>query len=100
MRMLDKLRTVFEGKFETILSNNKITLFDFSKNTQEIFEIKEEGKLSIDIRKATLEQKKLIKKNVIDAIVQEKEGAFLGDDSSEKTKQIKRNLPKGAMGFY
>jgi len=97
MNILDTLRTIFEGKFGDILSNNRITLFNinFSKNNDTTLEIKGENTLSIDVSKATPEEKKSIKRDIIDTVVQDEEDAFLVDNSSEKTKQIKRNLPKG-----
>lgn len=104
MKILDNLKTIFEGKFGDILNNNKIVLFDFSKNTNTTLELKGENKLSIDISKATPEEKRLLKRDIIDTTVQEAEDAFLINNSSEKTKQIRRNLPKGedeeVLNFY
>ena len=63
MKILDNLKTIFESKFRDLFSNNKITIFDFSRNTQNVLEIKEGEKLSIDYSKATEQEKKLIKQN-------------------------------------
>ena len=73
MIILDKLRTIFEGKFGDILSNNNITLFNFSRNVQNTLELKEGDKLlSLDLTKALEEEKVKIKKEIIDDIVQNK----------------------------
>ena len=72
---------------------NKITLFDFSKNIKNVLEIKSEGKLSLDLGKATEEEKRLVKEKVIDMELNEK-GMFLNDKSTGKTEQIRRNLQK------
>lgn len=103
MKILDNLKTLFEGKIKEILSNNKITIVDFSRNTTNLFEVKDEGKLCIDISKAEAEERKLIKTKVID-VEFNNTGSFLNDKSNEKTKQIHRNLPIGAdeelLNFY
>ncbi|MEK6962978.1 MAG: hypothetical protein AABX70_01030 [Nanoarchaeota archaeon] len=96
MNILDNLKKIFETKFRDLFSNNKIdkiVIFDFSKNPKNVLELKEDNRLSIDLSKATDEEKKSIKKNVIDVIVQGKNEVFLGSKSLEKTKQIKSNLP-------
>lgn len=94
MKFLDILKTIFGGKLNDLLSNNKITVFDFSRNSTTVLEVKEGSKLSIDIGKATEKEKKQIKKEIIDVIVQKDEDAFLTDSSSRKTEQIFKNLPK------
>ncbi|MEK6853523.1 MAG: hypothetical protein AABX64_02460 [Nanoarchaeota archaeon] len=93
--ILDKLKTIFHGKFDDILSNNNIKIFDFSKNTTNILEIKDGQKLDIDLGKANAEEKKLVKERIIDLMVQSENGAFLSADSFQKTKKIKSNLPTG-----
>lgn len=93
MIILDKLKSIFEGKFRDILSNNHITLFSFSRNTKNVLEVKENEKLSMDLSKATAQEKKLIKENIIDTEFHEK-GIFLNDATVGKTEQIKRNLPR------
>jgi len=92
--ILENLKKVFEGKFGDILSHNNITLFNFSRNTNETVEVKGGNKLVIDISKATEEEKKLVK-NILDSRVQSENEAFLMDHSSEKTLKIKRSLPFG-----
>ena len=94
MTILENLKKVFEGKFGDILSHNNITLFNFSRNTNETVEVKGGNKLVIDISKATEEEKKLVK-NILDSRVQSENEAFLMDHSSEKTLKIKRSLPFG-----
>ncbi len=105
MIILDKLRTIFEGKFGDILSNNNITLFNFSRNVQNTLELKEGDKLlSLDLTKALEEEKVKIKKEIIDDIVQNKKNVFLINQTSDKTKRIKENLPdcedKELLKFY
>lgn len=56
-------------------------------------EVKGQDKLSIDLSKATSQEKIQIKEKVLDAEFDEK-GNILESHSSEKTKQIKKNLPK------
>lgn len=93
MNILDKLKTLFEGKFRDVFTGNVIKLFDFSKNTNNFLELKEGQRLSLDLGKATDEEKRLIKKEVIDVVIQNEKDAFLLNKSGDKTKQIKRNLP-------
>ena len=94
MKVLDKLKTIFKGKFGDILSNNNITLFNFSRNTTTTLESKDNKTATINLNKATLKEKKEIKKEIIDVVVREKKDAFLIEESTKKTHQIKRNLPK------
>lgn len=99
MKFLEKLKTIFETKLRDLLSNNNIKigdikLLDFSRNTENVLELKKGDRVSIDLSKASDEEKRLVKKDIIDVIVQEDKDAFLIDESSEKTKQIKQNLPK------
>ncbi len=94
MTILENLKKVFEGKFGDVLSNNNITFFNFSRNTNETVEVKDGNKLVIDISKATEEEKKLVK-NILDTRVQSENEAFLMDHSSEKTLKIKQSLPHG-----
>lgn len=94
MTILENLKKVFEGKSGDILSNNNITFFNFSKNTNEVVEVKDGNKLVIDLSKANEEQKKQVK-NILDLIVQSENEVFLMDHSSEKTLKIKRSLPQG-----
>lgn len=93
MKFLENLKTIFESKFKDLFSNNKFVLLDFSKNTTNTLELKEGNKLSIDLDRCTEEERKLVKKNIIDVIVQNDKDAFLMDHSSEKAKKIKKNLP-------
>ncbi|MEA3378050.1 MAG: hypothetical protein U9Q69_00265 [Nanoarchaeota archaeon] len=93
MSILDKLKTLFEGKFGDIFANNTIKLFDFSKNVSNVLELKDGQKLSLDVSKATSEEKKKIKKEIIDVMVQNQDEALFLDKSEQKTNQIKRNLP-------
>ena len=93
MSILDKLKTLFEGKFGDIFANNTIKLFDFSKNVSNVLELKDGQKLSLDVSKATPEEKKQIKKEIVDVIVQNQDEALFLDKSEQKTNQIKRNLP-------
>lgn len=92
--ILENLKKVFEGKFGDVLSHNNITLFNFSRNTNETVEVKEGNKLVIDLSKATEEEKRLVK-NILDSRVQGENEAFLMDHSSEKTLKIKQSLPHG-----
>jgi len=103
MKILDKLMNLVDAKFKEVLSKNKIILFDFSRNTKNLFEIKEGGKLSIDMNKATEEQKKLFKEQIIDAEFDDA-GNFLTSRANNKTRQIKNNLPTESdeeiLNFY
>lgn len=92
MTILDKLKSIFEGKFGDVFSNNKFNIYILSGNPKNTLELNKE-KISIDISKATAQEKKLIKENIIDADFHEK-GIFLTDATVEKTRQIKRNLPR------
>jgi hypothetical protein len=92
VKLFDKLKTLFEGKFGDIFTNNIIKFFDFSKNTTQVLELKDGQRLSLDVSKGTEEDKKKAKE-LIDFIVQEEKDAFFTDKSAEKTQQIKRNLP-------
>ncbi len=104
MSILDKLKTLFEGKFGDIFTNNTIKLFDFSKNVSNVLELKDGQRLGLDVSKATQEEKKQIKKEIIDVIVQNQDEALFLNKSEQKTKQIKRNLPiytdKELLKFY
>ncbi|MBU2616181.1 MAG: hypothetical protein KKC19_03700 [Nanoarchaeota archaeon] len=93
MSVFEKLRTIFEGKFGDIFANNTIKLFDFSKNVSHVLELKDGQKLGLDVSKATPDEKKQIKEEIIDVIVQSQDESFFLNKSEEKTKQIKRNLP-------
>jgi hypothetical protein len=95
-KFFDKLKNIFEGRFENILSNNEIniSLFNFTRNSQDTLEVEGGNKLNLDLKRATAEERRLIKENIIDGVVQDDKDAFLKDNSSEKTKQIKNNLPK------
>jgi len=102
---LDKLKTIFEGKFGDILSNNNITLFNFSRNIENTLELKEGDKLlSLDVTKASEEERIKIKREITDDIIQNQKNAFLVNQTSDKTKRIKRNLPdsedKELLRFY
>lgn len=94
MTILENLKKIFEGKFGDVLSNNSITIFNFSRNASETVEVKDGNKLVIDLSKATEEEKKLVK-TVLDSRVQSENEAFLMDHSSEKTLKIKQSLPSG-----
>lgn len=94
MTILENLKRIFEGKFRDVLSNNNITIFNFSKNTTEIVEIKNGNELVIDLSKADEKEKKLVK-SILDSRVQSENEAFLMDSSSEKTLKIKQSLPSG-----
>lgn len=94
MKLLDNLKKIFEAKFSDFLNGNRFSLFDFSRNTTYVLEEKKKGVLSIDVSKATPEENRLIKEKFLDVNFQEK-GFLLTDKSSEKTSQIKENLPKG-----
>lgn len=104
MIVFDKLKNIFEGKFGDIFTNNTFKLFDFSKNISNVLELKDGQKLSLDVGKATDEEKKLIKKEIIDVVVQNQDEIFLLDKSGDKTNQIKKNLPikgdKDLLKFY
>ena len=93
MSIFDKLKTLFEGKVGDIFANNTIKLFDFSKNVSNVLELRDGQKLSLDVSKATPEEKKQIKKEIIDVIVQNQDEGFFLNKSEQKTNQIKRNLP-------
>jgi len=95
VKILDNLKKIFETKFRDIFTGNTITLFDFSRNTENVIELKEGNKLAIDISKATEEEKKKLKEEVLDLIVQDQDQVFLMDKSSQKTERIKGNLPTG-----
>ena len=75
--IFDKLKTIFEGKFGDILSNNKFKIFDFSKNKTEVLELKEGNKLVLDVIKANDQEKKLIKEKIIDSVVQQQNETFM-----------------------
>ncbi len=104
MTILDNLKRIFEGKFRDVLSNNNITLFDFSRNQNETLELKEGNKLVIDLSRIEDSERKLIKEKIIDPGVQTQDEAFLLEPSSKKTEKIKRNLPVGSdeelLKFY
>lgn len=93
--VFDKLKTIFEGKFGDIFSNNKITLFDLSRNKTEILELKEGNKLVLDVSKANGQEKKLIKEKIIDSVVQQQNETFMSYSSVQKTEKIRLNLPVG-----
>lgn len=93
--IFDKLKTIFNGKFGDIFSNNNITLFDFSRNSTEVLEVKEGNKLILDVSKADEAQKRLIKEKIIDSIVQQQNETFMLSNSAKKTESIKLNLPVG-----
>ena len=93
--VLDKLKTIFEGKFGDILSNNKLTLFDFSKNKTEVLEIKEGNKIVLDVSKANVQEQKLIKEKMIDSTLQQQNETFMLYDFAQKTENIRLNLPVG-----
>jgi|GEM_PF-1725895 len=94
MKLLDNLKKIFDAKFSDVLNGTRISLFDFSRNTTNVVEEKNRGILSIDVSKASSKEKQLIKELFLDVNFQEK-GFLLTDKSSEKTIQIKENLPKG-----
>jgi hypothetical protein len=103
MKVLDKLKTFFEGKFGDIFANNTIKLFDFSKNTSQVLELKDGQRLSLDLSKATPQEKEYIKTNVIDSVIQEDNETFLTKESTSKAIQIKENLPEDddvVLRFY
>jgi hypothetical protein len=88
-----------------ILNNNKFVFFDFSKNTTNVIEEKDEGKtLSIDLERATDREKELVKHEIIDPLIQEQDQTFFLQESTEKTTLIKKNLPdkedKELLDFY
>ena len=93
MSILTKLKTLFESKFRDTFSNNIIKFFDFSRNTENVLELKDGQKLSIDLNKATEPEKKALKE-IIDFTIQNEDETFLTDKDAKKTEQIKRNLPK------
>ena len=95
IKILDKLRTIFKGKSGDILSNNKFVLFDFSKNSKDVIEQKDEKTLRIDLSKSSDDQRKLIKKEIFDGVIEKDKDVFLVNESSKRTRQIKKNLPKG-----
>ncbi len=92
--ILDKLKSIFEGNFSDILSNNNINFYLFSQNPKETLELKDEKILSIDVNKAKPKEKELLKKEILDDTIQRDKKLFLTDHSLQKTKQIKSNLPK------
>lgn len=94
MNLLDNLKKIFEAKFSDFLNGNRFSLFDLSRNTTYVLEEKNKGVLSIDVSKATPKERQLIKEQFLDVNFQEK-GLLLTDKSSEKTTQIKENLPEG-----
>ncbi|MCK5149596.1 hypothetical protein KAJ87_01575 [Candidatus Pacearchaeota archaeon] len=104
MIFLDKLKTIFEGKFGDILSNNKFSLFHFSKNVNEPLEVKNENTLKIDLTKLNEEEKELFKKEIRNITIQKEGDAFLINKTIRKTQKIKKNLPKDAdellLKFY
>lgn len=104
MNLFEKLKNIFEAKFSNIFNNNCFILFDFSKNTTELLEVKEGNKLSIDLTRASIEEKKQIKEEIIDYNVRTQEETFLVTPSSTNVKKIKRNLPEGTeqelLDFY
>lgn len=94
MTILENLKKIFEGKFRDVFSNNNITLFNFSKNSNEAVEVKDGNKLVLDLSKVTDEEKKSLK-NLLDSQMQRENEIFLIDHSSEKMLKIKRSLPSG-----
>jgi len=62
-------------------------------NTTNVLEVKGQDKIIIDLSKATPQEKIQIKEKVLDVEFDEK-GNILESHSSEKTKQIKKYLPK------
>ena len=81
-------------KFGDVLSNNKITLFDFSKRTGKVVEVEDSKKLIIDIGKLKPDTQKQIKEQILDKIINQEDEAFLTDRSKANTESIRRNLPK------
>jgi len=104
MGILERLKSIFEGKFGDIFANNTIKLFDFSRNTNHVLELREGQKIGIDLSKATEEEKKRIKSEILDFVVQNENDLFLTEKIAQKTDKIKRNLPedkdKEILSFY
>jgi len=94
MKILDKLRSLFEAKFGDIFNNNTIKFFDFSRNTNHVIELKDGERISVDISKANEEEKIKIKSEILDYIIQDDNELFLTNITAEKTNKIKRNLPE------
>lgn len=92
---LDQLKKIFEGRFGNILCGNEFSLIKISKNVIDPLEIKESKFLSIDPSKATIEENKKIKEQLLDFSIQANKEIFLMDKSVEKTNSIKKNLPTG-----
>ncbi|MBI2102437.1 hypothetical protein HYT55_01240 [Candidatus Woesearchaeota archaeon] len=69
-----------------------------------MIEVKDENRLTLDLSKASEEEKKKIKENILDPLIQRQEEVFLIDDSSQKTQKIKQNLPddndESLLKFY
>jgi len=104
MKILDKLKNIFDAKFRDLLANNTIKFFDFSKNVNNVIELKEGEKIGLDISKATDDEKRRIKEEILDFIVHNENDIFLTNKTAEKTNKIKRNLPqdkdKELLSFY
>jgi len=92
VKILDKLKTLFEGKFQEIFKNNKFVLVDFSRNTTYVVEAKDQRVLSIDLTKASLEEKRQIKES-LDFLIQTEEEIVLVKDSKILAEKISKNLP-------
>lgn len=91
MNPFEKLRNIFEGKFRDVFANNKFVLFDFSHNSNSVVEVKKQDVLSIDLGKATLEEKKAIKE-IVEYSIQQDE-ALLRKEEKALTEKIHHNLP-------
>jgi len=102
--VFEKLKTIFEAKFSNSFNNNRISLFNFSKNSTSLFEIRGGNRLSLDLTHANPEEKKQVKEKIIDYATQIEKEAFLVNPSLITIKKVKENLPDEAeqklLEFY
>ena len=101
--VLEKLKKIFETNFSDIFKNANIKIFDFSNNDNRVLEVKGD-KLGLDISKASEDERKLIKEEILDFIIQKQDELFLTSKINDKTRKIERNLPeekdKELLRFY
>ena len=97
IEVLGKLKSIFEGKFGDILSNNKFVFIDFSKNSNDVIEIKDEKSLTLDPDRLKPEELKQIKE-LLNKLVSEDDEVFLLNKPKANTELIKPKNNKGKSG--
>jgi len=92
MKILDNLKKVFESNFKEVFTGNTFKFFDFSKTANYFLE-KDGEKLLVNLNKADPEEKQKFKE-ILDDSIQNYDEGLLTTKNVNKTKQIKKNLPK------